>query len=130
VADGRYTVTLTATNAADSDVKVVPDCIIVATPPPPPAALAAAFSVTDPAAGFAPILVPFTDQSTGSITSWHWTFGDGQVSDEQSPTHAYTYIGTRTYTVTLTVTDGTDTDSVSHTVTVKARRKWFRFPHR
>jgi len=33
--------------------------------------------------------VAFQDQSTGKITSWHWDFGDGSVSAEQNPQHAY-----------------------------------------
>lgn len=35
---------------------------------------------------------PFTDQSvigTGSITSWHWLFGDGATSNVQHPSHIY-----------------------------------------
>jgi len=33
--------------------------------------------------------VCFTDRSYGNITAWHWDFGDGTTSDEQSPTHTY-----------------------------------------
>jgi hypothetical protein len=34
-------------------------------------------------------LVAFKDESIGSITSWHWDFGDGTSSTEQHPIHAY-----------------------------------------
>ena len=33
------------------------------------------------ASGTAPLTVSFTDQSTGSITSHSWTFGDGGTSN-------------------------------------------------
>ncbi|MGB9132661.1 MAG: PKD domain-containing protein, partial [Methanosarcina sp.] len=52
--------------------------------------------------GQAPLLVAFTDTSTGQITSWKWEFGDGTSSTERSPTHLYTNPGT--YNVILTVT--------------------------
>ncbi|WNJ18160.1 PKD domain-containing protein [Pontibacter sp. G13] len=50
-------------------------------------------------------LVSFTDQSVSDTTfsSWFWEFGDGGLSAEQHPTHAYTSPGT--YTVILTATD-------------------------
>src|SRR5208283_1786938 len=47
-----------------------------------------------------PLAVQFTDASTGSVTSWSWTFGDGGASTIQNPSHTYTNPGT--YTVTLT----------------------------
>jgi len=56
--------------------------------------------------------------SEGFITSWYWTFGDGTVSSQQNPTHAYTSSGT--FTVTLKVTNNygqTDTDTTSATIT-------------
>jgi hypothetical protein len=37
-----------------------------------------------PTSGVKPLSVSFTDQSTGSITSWAWTFGDGGTSTAQS----------------------------------------------
>jgi PKD repeat protein len=48
----------------------------------------------------------FTDlsaDSNGTVVAWSWTFGDGAVSTEKDPTHAYVCSGT--YTVTLRVTD-------------------------
>lgn len=66
-----------------------------------PAAPVANFSGT-PTSGTVPLTVAFTDLSTGSITSWSWTFGDGGTSTSQNPSHQYTSAGT--YNVTLTVT--------------------------
>ena len=105
-ASGSYTVTLTATNGSGSDDEVKTDYIVVSDPPPP----TAAFSGT-PLAGSAPLVVQFTDASTGSPTSWSWDFGDGSpTSSAQNPSHTYTANGS--YTVTLTATNafGSDAD--------------------
>ena len=64
---------------------------------------------TDPVASFVytsnELLVNFTDTSTddGTITTWDWSFGDGELSPAQNPTHVYMADGT--YNVELTVTD-------------------------
>jgi serine protease len=64
----------------------------------------------------------FTDTSTdadGIIAGWIWTFGDGNGSLSQHPTHGYAAGGT--YTVSLTVTDnGGATGSTSQSVAVAA----------
>ncbi|HUU09409.1 MAG TPA: caspase family protein [Phycisphaerae bacterium] len=82
-------------------------------PPPPTAAFAA-----HPTSGPAPLAVTFTDESTGSIETWSWDFGDGATSAGQNPTH--TYASTGTYTVSLTVTGpggGSDTATAIVSVT-------------
>lgn len=55
-----------------------------------------------PISGFAPLEVHFTDQSSPDITTWLWTFGDGDTSTSQNPSHTYTIDGT--YVVSLTAT--------------------------
>ncbi len=48
--------------------------------------------------------VNFTDSTVvyaGGIASWYWEFGDGDVDNNQNPSHTYLTAGT--YTVTLTV---------------------------
>ena len=72
----------------------------------------AAFSGT-PRSGTAPLLVNFTSQSTGDITSHLWNFGDGNTSSSTNPTHTYTAAGT--YTVSLTVSGSTGSDVESKT---------------
>ncbi|MFN8494293.1 MAG: PKD domain-containing protein [Caldilineaceae bacterium] len=95
---GVYTVTLTVTGSSGSDTKVRSRYITVGTPPPP--APTANFSATPPS-GNAPLAVQFTDLSTGNVTGWQWSFGDGATATTQHPAH--TYIATGAYTVTLTV---------------------------
>ena len=51
-------------------------------------------------------MILFTDNSfdsDGSIVSWNWSFGDGNYSEQQSPTHLYADKGV--YNVTLKVWD-------------------------
>ncbi len=61
--------------------------------------------------GTAPLTVQFTDSSINSPTSWIWTFGDGETSISQNPSH--TYVGSGTYSVSLTATNtaGSDTET-------------------
>jgi PKD repeat protein len=51
--------------------------------------------------------------STGSPTTWSWTFGDGGTSTLQNPTHAYTAAGL--YTVVLTVTNANGSNTLTRT---------------
>ncbi len=71
-----------------------------------------------PTSGCVPLTVNFTDLSTGSITSWSWTFGDGGTSTQQNPSHTYTATGT--YTVKLTATNayGSDIETKTAYITV------------
>jgi hypothetical protein len=45
--------------------------------------------------------VAFRDLSYGSLTTWHWDFGDGTTSDQQHPVHQVEIAGE--YVVVLTV---------------------------
>jgi PKD repeat protein len=87
-------------------------------PPPPP--LRADF-LASPLGGAAPLLVRFTDRSSGSVASWTWDFGDGSGASVPSPSHTYAAPGT--YSVSLTVGDGlgaTDTRTAAGLVSVSA----------
>lgn len=57
-----------------------------------------------PTAGCAPLAVGYSDHSTGAVSSWSWSFGDGSASSEQNPTHVYPDAGT--YSVYLTADGG------------------------
>jgi PKD domain-containing protein len=86
----------------------------------PTATLAAGFTAT-PVSGTAPLAVQFTDTSTGSPTSFTWSFGDGTTATAGSPAH--TYMAPGTYTVSETVKDAagnTDTATKTGLITVTA----------
>ena len=71
-----------------------------------------------PLSGTAPLLVQFTDGSSGTPTSWQWSFGDGTNSTQQSPQHSYTQPGTYTVSLTASNTNGSNTRTRTSYVTV------------
>jgi PKD repeat protein len=93
---GLYTVILGVSNSCGPNSMFKPDYIDVTIPPPP----VASFTASD-TSGCTSLDVDFTDTSTGLIDQWHWDFGDGEMSNEQNPTHSY--IAPGFYTVTLVV---------------------------
>jgi PKD repeat protein len=54
-----------------------------------------------PLSGQAPLQSVFTDLSSGDVTSWLWSFGDGSTSSASDPVHSYANAGS--YSVSLTV---------------------------
>ncbi len=74
----------------------------------------------DTTSGAAPLAVSFTDQSTGSPTSWAWDFdNDGSTdSTDQNPSHEYTDPGTYTVKLTSTNLTGSDTETKTDYITV------------
>jgi YVTN family beta-propeller protein len=73
-----------------------------------------AFTYTIPAVNNQP--VQFTDQSGNSPFAWDWDFGDGGMSSDQNPSHAYTMTGS--YTVTLTATNNCGAANASMVIDV------------
>lgn len=58
--------------------------------------------------------VNFQNEAENSIdVNYHWDFGDGMTSEEESPSHTYTEEGV--YTVKLTITDSECSKSKSYT---------------
>jgi PKD repeat protein len=102
-AAGTYIVKLTVTNIAGSNTAAkeisVPSSLIPDF----------TFNVT----GFT---VQFTDNTSGTVVSYAWDFGDGDTSTEGSPSHAYAAAGT--YTVGLTVTNAAGSNTIAKEVSV------------
>ena len=87
--------------ASDSDGAADTASVVVTVDLPPNQAPVASFtwSCTD-------LECQFTDTSfdpDGAVVAWNWSFGDGNISTQQSPQHTYAVSGP--YTVTLVVTD-------------------------
>lgn len=91
-------------------------------------------TVSAPTAGFTvsatngtvPLQVTFTDASTGSITNWLWSFGDGSfVTNASNASVVHTYTNAATYSVSLTVTGpgGNNTLTDNSYLVVKAPSK-------
>lgn len=76
---------------------------------------AISFTAVD-TAGCAPIVIQFVDQATvngGTVVSWLWDFGDGNISTDQHPVHTYENSGDYTVTLQVTTNQGC-TDSVQY----------------
>jgi PKD repeat protein len=109
VATGSYSVELTVDNAlGQPDSLLISNYIVVGTP-------STVDFIADKNAGKAPLLVQFTDQSSGSPTTWAWDFdtaaGPSVDSTAQNPSHTYSQAGS--YDVTLTVTNAAGTFSLT-----------------
>lgn len=63
--------------------------------------------------GCAPILVNFTDESTGSPNYWRWDLGNGTISYLQNP--SVTYFNPGNYTIKLLVKNAAGQDSIVRT---------------
>ena len=110
---GNYTVTLTVNRLGESSTSF--KSISVAAPAPllPPVVASFDASATSVITGTA---VNFIDRSTGSPTSWLWTFGDGTSSNVPNPVHVWSAAGT--YTVSLFASNGITSSTSARTVVV------------
>ena len=109
---GTYDVSLRVSSPTGSDVRTRVG-LIHALPPPPTAEFWAG-----PTLGLAPLTVQFNDASSGAVTSWEWSFGDGATSSAASPTHVYTSPGIFAVTLTARGPGGADGETKPGLVTV------------
>jgi PKD repeat protein len=112
---GNYAVSLTVSGPDGSDTETKTSFIIVQ---PAPLVPDAAFTAS-PTTGTAPLQVQFTDQSTGTINSWSWTFGDGSASTDRNPAHSFTQAGNYTVSLTVTGPGGSDTETKNSLIVVQ-----------
>ena len=115
---GTYTVILTVISSAGSNTVKKTNYITVTSSSlsnNPTALFNASATI-----GVKPFSVSFSDLSisgTTSITSWFWSFGDGETSTEENPTHTYTRAGNYTVSLVVTTADGSDTETKTNYIT-------------
>jgi PKD repeat protein len=99
---GTYNINKTVVNATGPSVKTNVNIIVLNTTPN------ADFSGS-PTSGAAPLTVVFTDLSTGNISSWNWSFGDGHLSSAGNPIHTYVTVGS--FNVNLSVANANESSN-------------------
>ena len=109
LADGTYTVTLTATNNCGSTTFTQQVVIVL----PPDAAF-----TTSGSQGCAPFTVQFANQSSANATNFAWTFQGGQPASSNDVNPSATWSQPGTYTVTLIASNAAGSDTTSATITV------------
>lgn len=109
----RY-IRLYVTDAGIDTYARIPEFEVWGNPPP-----TAAF-VGAPTTGRSPLEVGFTDQSTGQVSSWWWTFGDSGTSALRNPSHTYARPGVYTVSLTVTGPGGSTTATRTHYISVQA----------
>ncbi len=110
---GAYTIALTVKGPFGRNTVTKTDYVVVNDPTP-----AADFNA-DVSSGIVPLGVQFTDASSGQITAWQWSFGDGTSASTQSPAHVYTSTGTFSVALTVTGPGGSSTNAKTGLITVQ-----------
>jgi YVTN family beta-propeller protein len=110
---GNYTVSLTVSNSAGNNTTTKKNYIKVTAATIKPVAN----FTSNITSGKVPLNVGFTDKSTGSPTSWKWTFGDGTNSTSKNPIHKYSKAGN--YTVSLTVSNAAGSNTFTKSNYIK-----------
>lgn len=101
-----YTVTLTASNAIGCDNSTTGTVVVSNNP-------TAAFTASSGCEGLA---TKFTNSSTGSSSS-SWSFGDGTISTDNNPSHAFASSGNKTVTLIVRNAAGCS-DEVTNSVLI------------
>lgn len=114
---GTNTVSLTVTGSEGSDTRVQTDLIKVGQSSAPSAGFSA-----DPVTGEAPVIITFTDTSTGTITNRFWDFGDGTTlnTTETNVTHTYVFGGMYTVQLIAEGPSGSSTNTMTDLLDISA----------
>ncbi|MFH1421154.1 MAG: right-handed parallel beta-helix repeat-containing protein [Planctomycetota bacterium] len=118
---GTYSVKLKAIGPGGSNEELKIDYIVVETAVP----LNADFSAT-PRSGELPLVVNFTDESDGNVTSWTWDFNNDGTTDSNEQNPSWTYDTAGFYSVSLTITGTTGSDTcLKQQYIVAANNIWY-----
>jgi len=109
---GKYTVSLTVSNAGGQHTATKTDFVTVTDPPP------IADFIASPTSGQKPLTVVFSDRSVGLPTSWSWDLGDGATSTSPNPVHEYVDSGSYTVSLTAENAGGQDTETKTSYISV------------
>ncbi|MBN8593616.1 MAG: PKD domain-containing protein [Anaerolineae bacterium] len=107
ITPGTYNVILTAVGTGGSSTATRQIRVNEPTPQPPVARFSA-----DRLTGETPLTVQFLNESTGAITSYEWSFGDGGTSSDTNPTYTYQTAGAFTAKLTVRGTGGESSNQV------------------
>ena len=109
---GVYTVLLTVISAGGTDFEQKLQYITVYSIP------TATFTSSGNGCSI-PFSVSFSNNSSiGAGMSYNWSFGNGQTSTTQNPTHLYAANGTYTVTLTATNSFGSNTKTLTSYITI------------
>lgn len=110
---GTYNVSLTVSNAAGTDTKVLNSYITVTAQAPVAGFTVSSNTVTEGGE------VTFTDQSQNYPDTYQWTFEGGTPNSSTDPSPTITYNTQGTYNVTLVVANEAGNDTFSDVITVE-----------
>jgi PKD repeat protein len=109
LADGTYTVVLTAINNCGSSTYT--EQVTIVTPP------TAAFQVNN-STGCAPFTVAFDNQSSANATAYAWTFEGGTPANSTDPSPVVVWANPGVYNVTLVASNSAGTSTATGSITV------------
>ena len=109
---GSYTVGLTVTGPGGSNTATRIISVTAAAP-------VANFTAT-PISGTPPLAVTFTNSSSGTVSGYSWSFGDGGTSTAPNPAYTYTKAGTYSVSLMATGPGGTNTKTQNGYITVSS----------
>lgn len=112
---GTYTVSLTVADTNNAKNTQTRTNYIAVLPSSPIAKF-----TSDRISGIAPLPVNFVSTSTGAISNYAWSFGDGTISAVANPSHTYANAGSYSVSLTVSGSGGSDTTSKVKYITVSA----------
>ena len=124
VATANYWITASADHASESPPTLTLEIIPFVAGPP-----VANFTAL-PTSGTAPLVVSFSDISTGTVANRFWDFGDGNTLSTANKTasHTYTTEGVRTVQLIVSGADGSSTNTMTDLIDVAPPITGFAIP--